>query len=57
MSLATKQTITFYGSPNLKEWTKLSEFGEGIGNHAGVWECPDLFPLKYERQNEMGTVS
>ncbi|NLI72221.1 MAG: DUF4980 domain-containing protein [Bacteroidales bacterium] len=48
MSLATKQTITFYGSPNLKEWTKLSEFGEGIGNHAGVWECPDLFPLKYE---------
>ena len=48
MSLATKQTITFYGSPNLKEWTKLSEFGEGIGNHDGVWECPDLFPLTYK---------
>ena len=48
LTLATKQTITFFGSPNLKEWTKLSEFGEGIGSHAGVWECPDLFPLTYE---------
>ena len=48
MALATKQTITFYGSPNLKEWTKLSEIGEGIGAHGGVWECPDLFPLTYQ---------
>ncbi|MEZ7936615.1 MAG: GH32 C-terminal domain-containing protein [Paludibacteraceae bacterium] len=48
MALATKQTITFYGSPNLKEWTKLSEIGEGIGGHGGVWECPDLFPLTYQ---------
>lgn len=45
MSLATSQTITFYGSKNLKEWEKLSEFGEGIGDHGGVWECPDLFAL------------
>ena len=48
MTLATKQTITFFGSPNLKDWTKLSEFGEGIGAHGGVWECPDLFPLTYQ---------
>lgn len=47
MTLATKQTITFYGSKNLKEWSKLSEFGEGIGAHGGVWECPDLIPLEY----------
>ncbi len=47
MALATKQTITFYSSPNLKDWTRLSEFGEGIGSHAGVWECPDLFSLQY----------
>lgn len=46
MSLATSQTITFYGSRDLKQWEKLSEFGEGIGSHGGVWECPDLFPLK-----------
>lgn len=52
MSLATSQSITFYGSKNLKEWTQLSEFGEGIGNHDGVWECPDLFPLTYEGQTK-----
>lgn len=45
MSLATRQTITFYGSPDLKQWTRLSEFGNGIGAHGGVWECPDLIPL------------
>lgn len=45
MSLATSQTITFYGSENLKEWSRLSEFGQGIGAHGGVWECPDLFAL------------
>jgi len=45
MTLATKDRITFYSSPNLKEWTKESEFGEKLGAHGGVWECPDLFPL------------
>ena len=48
MSLATNQTISFYGSANLKSWTRLSEFGNGIGSHGGVWECPDLFPLSTE---------
>lgn len=52
MSLATSQTISFYGSPNLKQWVKLSEFGNGIGSHGGVWECPDLFPLKYNGQEK-----
>lgn len=52
MSLATQQTITFYGSKNLKEWEKLSEFGEGIGDHGGVWECPDLFTLTYNGQTK-----
>lgn len=45
MTLATKDRITFFSSPNLKEWTKESEFGEKLGAHGGVWECPDLFPL------------
>jgi fructan beta-fructosidase len=47
MTLATKDRITFYSSPNLKEWTKESEFGKDLGAHGGVWECPDLFPLKH----------
>lgn len=45
MTLATKDRVTFYSSPDLKEWKKESEFGETLGAHGGVWECPDLFPL------------
>lgn len=45
MTLATKDRITFFSSPNLKAWTKESEFGAKLGAHGGVWECPDLFPL------------
>lgn len=45
MALAVKDRIHFYSSPNLKEWTKESEFGVDKGAHGGVWECPDLFAL------------
>ena len=45
MTLATKDRITFYSSPDLKTWTKESEFGKEQGAHGGVWECPDLFTL------------
>jgi fructan beta-fructosidase len=45
MTLATKDVITFYSSPDLKKWKKESEFGKEIGAHGGVWECPDLFQL------------
>ncbi len=48
MTLATKDRISFYSSPDLKSWTKESEFGENVGAHGGVWECPDLFPINYE---------
>jgi len=48
MTLAVKDHIEFYSSPDLKKWSKLSEFGNTIGAHGGVWECPDLFPLKDE---------
>ncbi|HWZ04866.1 MAG TPA: glycoside hydrolase family 32 protein [Mucilaginibacter sp.] len=46
MTLATLDHITFYSSPNLKDWKKESEFGKELGAHGGVWECPDLFALK-----------
>ncbi|MFC4098978.1 glycoside hydrolase family 32 protein [Paenibacillus xanthanilyticus] len=45
MIVACGQTVCLYHSPDLKSWTFASEFGEGIGFHGGVWECPDLFPL------------
>ncbi|NID12021.1 glycoside hydrolase family 32 protein [Fibrivirga algicola] len=47
LTLATKDRITFYSSPNLKNWTRESEFGRELGAHGGVWECPDLFPLMH----------
>ncbi len=36
--------IAFYSSPNLKEWTHLSNFGPAA-EIGGCWECPDLFKL------------
>lgn len=48
MTLATKDRVTFYASPNLKDWNKQSEFGSDVGAHGGVWECPDLFALDYQ---------
>lgn len=48
MTLAVTDRIYFYSSPDLKNWTKESEFGESAGAHGGVWECPDLFSLEYD---------
>lgn len=45
MALAEGQKIGFYSSADLKTWTFKSNFGEGVGAHGGVWECPDLFQL------------
>lgn len=52
MVLAAGQETYFYSSANLKDWKMLSSFGEGIGNHNGVWECPDLFALKVQDSDE-----
>jgi levanase/fructan beta-fructosidase len=52
MVLAAGQKIIFYSSPNLKDWKLQSDFGDGIGSHDGVWECPDLFKLKVEGADE-----
>lgn len=52
MALAAGQEIQFYGSKDCKEWRFLSQFGEGYGCHDGVWECPDLFPLKVNGSDE-----
>jgi fructan beta-fructosidase len=44
VSKAVERKIAIYRSPNLKDWTHLSDFGPANAT-AGVWECPDLFPL------------
>ena len=48
--LAVGQEVQFYSSKNLKEWKYESAFGREYGNHDGVWECPDLFPLNLKSQ-------
>ena len=49
--LACGQEMRFYASDDLKQWRYLSAFGSNYGCHSGVWECPDLFPLKDEQGN------
>lgn len=43
--LAAGQQMNIYSSKNLKDWEYESNFGEGYGNHGGVWECPDLLKM------------
>ena len=43
--LAVGQEMRFYSSPDLKDWTYESSFGQGYGCHDGVWECPDLMKM------------
>lgn len=50
--LACGQEMRLYSSPNLIDWTEESRFGLGLGNHEGVWECPDLMKLPVEGTNE-----
>jgi len=52
MVLAAWDEVQLFGSPNLKEWNALSSFGKTYGSHAGVWECPDLFPMIVEETGE-----
>lgn len=52
MALAVYDHIRFYSSPDLKNWKLESSFGEGIGAHGGVWECPDLFKMRVEGSSE-----
>ncbi|WP_162052239.1 glycoside hydrolase family 32 protein [Pontibacter pamirensis] len=52
MTLAVKDHISFYSSPNLIDWKLESDFGANVGAHGGVWECPDLFKLKVEGSDE-----
>jgi sucrose-6-phosphate hydrolase SacC (GH32 family) len=44
VALAAERKARFYSSPNLRDWTFLSDFGPA-GADNGVWECPDFFAL------------
>ena len=42
--LPKERKVSFYSSDNLKDWLHLSDFGPA-GVVDGDWECPDLFPI------------
>jgi len=44
VALVNEHMVRFYGSKNLREWTKLSDFGPA-GSTRNGWECPSLIPL------------
>jgi fructan beta-fructosidase len=45
VTLAVRDHVAFYSSPDLKHWNHESDFGEDSGAHGGVWECPDLIDM------------
>jgi fructan beta-fructosidase len=44
LALPDEHKVRFYGSPDLKRWRHLSDFGPAAAV-GGIWECPDLFEL------------
>lgn len=44
IALPDQYKVSFYASPDLKEWTHLSDFGPAAAV-GGIWECPDIFEL------------
>ncbi|SHM91818.1 glycoside hydrolase family 32 protein [Mucilaginibacter sp. OK098] len=44
VAMVDEHQVRIYGSKNLKEWTKLSDFGPA-GFIKNPWECPSLLPL------------
>ena len=52
MALAAGDRVMFYTSPNLIKWEFASSFGALDGSHSGERECPDLFPLQVDQQDD-----
>ncbi|MCO1338320.1 glycosyl hydrolase family 32 [Kocuria polaris] len=48
---ATEHVVAIYTSPDLKTWARASDFGPAHAT-GGVWECPDLFPLRVAATGE-----
>jgi fructan beta-fructosidase len=47
VSMVDDHQVRIYGSKNLKEWMKLSDFGPA-GFTKNGWECPSLLPLSVD---------
>ncbi len=51
VSLPNDHKILIYGSADLKQWKRLSEFGPA-GATGGQWECPELFEVPVDHKGE-----
>ncbi|HKB44750.1 MAG TPA: glycoside hydrolase family 32 protein [Chitinophagaceae bacterium] len=47
--LPQEHIVQFYSSPNLKQWTHLSDFGPA-GDTNAIWECPDLLQVPVKKE-------
>ena len=47
VALPDEHKVRFYGSPDLKTWEPMSDFGPE-GAMGGQWECPEIFELPVE---------
>ena len=54
-ALSDQHKIRFFESMDLVHWKALSDFGPQ-GATGGVWECPDLFPLRVAESGEIKWV-
>ena len=45
MIVSADKEMRFYSSPNLRDWTYVSAFGQGYGAQPNQFECPDFFQL------------
>lgn len=45
---ALDHEMLIFTSPDMKEWTLQSSFGQGLGSQDGVWECPDLMEVEVD---------
>lgn len=48
VAMPREHTVRLYASPDLKQWTQLSEFGPA-GAVSGDWECPDLLRVPADK--------
>ena len=51
VALPNEHKVLFYGSPDLKAWQRLSEFGPA-GAAGGQWECPILTRVPVEGKTQ-----
>ncbi len=52
MTLAAGDRIKIYSSADLKSWHHDSDFIPPVKEEYGVWECPDLFPMKAGKEEK-----